>query len=250
MSKLDRIVIVGATSGIAEHCARLWIADKPAELILVGRDAARTEPVAADLRARSAASRITIVTGDFSTAVGISAIVDGIVAGGAVDTVLISHGLLLDQSVCENDLAAAEQQLLVNAVSPVLFAEAFAKHMARVNYGAIGIIGSVAGDRGRKSNYIYGAAKGLVSRYGEGMQHRFAGKGVRVTIIKPGPTDTPMTAELKAKGAKLASPHDVAKAIVTGMANGRTVVYAPGLWRIIMLVIRHIPAFVFNKLNI
>ncbi|MGL5734712.1 MAG: SDR family NAD(P)-dependent oxidoreductase [Beijerinckiaceae bacterium] len=248
--KLDRIVIVGATSLMAEHCARLWVADKPADVTLVGRDATRVENVAADLRARSALSTVRVVTGDFTSAGGIKAIVESIVADGAVDTVLIAHGILLDQSACEHDLLQADQQLQVNAISPVLFAEAFAQNMARVNYGRIGIIGSVAGDRGRKSNYIYGAAKGLVSRYAEGMQHRFAKSGVRVTIIKPGPTDTPMTAELKAKGARMASPEDVAKAIVSGMAKGKPVIYAPGIWRIIMLVIRHIPGFVFNRLNI
>ncbi|MGL4495011.1 MAG: SDR family NAD(P)-dependent oxidoreductase, partial [Beijerinckiaceae bacterium] len=185
--KLDRIVIVGATSLMAEHCARLWVADKPADVTLVGRDATRVENVAADLRARSALSTVRVVTGDFTSAGGIKAIVESIVADGAVDTVLIAHGILLDQSACEHDLMQADQQLQVNAISPVLFAEAFAQNMARVNYGRIGIIGSVAGDRGRKSNYIYGAAKGLVSRYAEGMQHRFAKSGVRVTIIKPGP---------------------------------------------------------------
>jgi decaprenylphospho-beta-D-erythro-pentofuranosid-2-ulose 2-reductase len=99
-------------------------------------------------------------------------------------------------------------------------AEAFAKHMARGDHGTLALVGSVAGDRGRKSNYVYGAAKGLVTRYAQGLQHRFAGTGVKVVLIKPGPTDTPMTAHLKVQGAKLATVEDVAHKIVEAIERG------------------------------
>ena len=118
------------------------------------------------------------------------------------------------------------------------------------NHGTIALIGSVAGDRGRKSNYVYGAAKGLVTRYAQGLQHRFAGSGVKVVLIKPGPTDTPMTAHLKGKGAKFAPVEGVAKQIVEGVEAGKQVIYAPGKWWLIMMVIRHLPNFVFNRLEI
>ena len=107
---------------------------------------------------------------------------------------LIAHGMLPEQSLCENDLLVCRDTLEVNAVSPALFAEAFAGHFAKAGRGTIAIIGSVAGDRGRKANYTYGACKGLVARYAEGLEHRFAGTGVSVVLIKPGPTDTPMAA--------------------------------------------------------
>jgi len=122
--------------------------------------------------------------------------------------------------------------------------------MAMANRGTIALIGSVAGDRGRKSNYVYGAAKGLVTRYAQGLQHRFAGSGVKVVLVKPGPTDTPMTAHLKGQGAKLAPVESVAGQIVDGIAAGKAVVYAPGKWWLVMMIIRHLPAFVFNKMNI
>ena len=122
--------------------------------------------------------------------------------------------------------------------------------MEKANHGTIALIGSVAGDRGRKSNYVYGAAKGLVTRYAQGLQHRFAGTGVKVVLIKPGPTDTPMTAHLKNTGAKLASVESVAKLIVDGVEVGKPVVYAPGKWWLIMMIIRHLPAIIFNKINI
>jgi short-subunit dehydrogenase len=132
----------------------------------------------------------------------------------------------------------------------VLFAEAFATSMQKANRGTLAIIGSVAGDRGRKSNYIYGAAKGLVSRYVQGMQHRFANTNVKIVLIKPGPTDTPMTTQLKQQGAKLASADQVASYIVNGILHGQTTIYAPPIWKLIMMIVRHIPAFLFNRLNI
>ena len=122
--------------------------------------------------------------------------------------------------------------------------------MVTANHGTVAVIGSVAGDRGRKKNYVYGAAKGLVTRYVQGLQHRLAGTNVKVVLIKPGPTDTPMTKLQKEQGVKLAPVEDVASAIVAGIEKGTAVVYTPKKWWLIMLVIRHLPAFIFNKLNI
>lgn len=250
MNNKKRIVIIGATSAIAEHCARLWVKDQPADLTLVGRDAQRIERVAADLRVRSPETDIWIVQAEFLDPEAIQTTVDSIVAQGNVDIVLIAHGSLPDQADCQDDLKACRQALEVNGVSPVLYAEAFAKQMAKANHGTIALIGSVAGDRGRKSNYVYGAAKGLVTRYAQGLQHRFARTGVKVVLIKPGPTDTPMTTHLKSKGAKLASVEGVAVSIIRAIDGGLAVAYVPGKWRIIMLAIKHIPANIFNKINI
>ncbi|KRB88954.1 SDR family NAD(P)-dependent oxidoreductase [Noviherbaspirillum sp. Root189] len=250
MKNKKRIVIIGATSAIAEHCARLWTERENVDLTLVGRDGTRIERVAADLRVRNSQSIVRTMSTRFDEPAAIQAAADSIVAAGAVDVVLIAHGSLPDQKVCESDLAACQNALEINAVSPVLFAEAFAGHMAKANQGTLIIIGSVAGDRGRKSNYVYGAAKGLVTRYAQGLQHRFAGTDIRVVLIKPGPTDTPMTAQLKSQGAKLASVEDVAMRIVKAADTGRAVAYVPGKWQLIMLVIKHLPSRIFNKLNI
>ena len=245
-----RIVIVGATSAMATHCARLWAQGQAQDFTLLGRDAERLERVAADLRARSSESRVTTVVADFALAANIATTVDGIVSAGPVDIVLIAHGSLGDQATSQQDLAHCQTELEVNGVSPVLFAEAFAGHMERAGRGTLALIGSVAGDRGRKSNYVYGAAKGMVTRYAQGLQHRFAGTQVKVVLIKPGPTDTPMTSQLKAGGAKMAPVEDVARGIVAAIESGRAVAYVPPIWRVIMMVIRHLPAFVFNRLNI
>jgi len=250
MNNKKRIVIIGATSAIAEHCARLWLEKQSADLTLVGRDMGRIERVATDLKVRSPESEIRIVQAHFLDPEAINATVENIVQSGDVDVVLIAHGSLPEQADCQDDLTECRETLDINGISPVLYAEAFAKQMAKANRGTIALIGSVAGDRGRKSNYVYGAAKGLVTRYAQGLQHRFAGTGVKVVLIKPGPTDTPMTAHLKGKGAKLASVESVAKQIVEGVDSGKPVIYAPGKWWLIMMIIRHLPAAIFNKMDI
>lgn len=248
----EKIVILGATSAIAEHCARLWVAEGVRELVLVGRDAERLQVVADDLgvRGRGRGLSVTIHLADFHDPARIQALVDEIVAAGLPDIVLVAHGALPDQLACQTDLRACRDALAINALSPVLFAEAFVGHMERAGRGTLALIGSVAGDRGRKSNYVYGAAKGVVSRYAEGLQHRLAASAVRVVLIKPGPTDTPMTAHLKSQGVALAPVEAVAACITLAIAKGRRVCHAPAKWQLIMLVIRHLPWFVFRKMDI
>lgn len=220
------------------------------EVVLVVRDTVKAEAIAADLRIRSPNTVVSVLTTPFLDAAAISAFAQKVSESACPDIVLIAHGSLPDQQGCQDDLNAAQQALELNAISPVLFAEAFATQLARVGKGTLAIIGSVAGDRGRKSNYVYGAAKGLVTRYAQGLQHRFAATKVQVILIKPGPTDTPMTAHLKGLGAKLASVSDVAQQIVIGIADGKPVIYAPGKWALIMMIVRHLPRVVFNKMDI
>jgi decaprenylphospho-beta-D-erythro-pentofuranosid-2-ulose 2-reductase len=247
---IQKIVIIGATSSMAGHCARTWLAESAKTLVLLGRDRNKTERVAQDLRVRNPQSRIALDTTDFMDPVQIQAWVDGVCKEGTPDVVLIAHGSLPDQKACQQDLTTARDVLELNGISPVLFAEAFANHMEKAGQGKLAIIGSVAGDRGRKSNYVYGSSKGLVTRYAQGLQHRLAGTGVRVILIKPGPTDTPMTSDLKSKGMKLANVGEVARSIVKGIERGQPTVYAPMKWSLIMMVIRHLPRFAFNKMDI
>lgn len=222
----------------------------PADLILVGRDLQKTEQVAADLRVRSPESLVESVQADFIDTQAIQSLIDQVASTQNLDIALIAHGSLPDQEHCQTDLTACQDALMINAVSPALFAEAIAGHMEKANQGSLAILGSVAGDRGRKSNYVYGSAKGLVTRYAQGLQHRLAKTRGKVTLIKPGPTDTPMTAHLKAKGMALAPVEEVAQAIVKAIDKGRPVAYVPAKWALIMMVIRHLPSFVFNKMDI
>ena len=247
---MKRFIIIGATSSIAEHCARLWIAEAPINLTLVGRDASRTKSIADDLKVRSPGSAITVVSGNLVEPESIQRLVNQILKDGNADCALIAHGSLADQSACQQDLALTAEELSINGISPVLFAEAIASSMVRAGHGTLGVIGSVAGDRGRKSNYVYGAGKGMITRYVQGLQHRLAGTEVAVILIKPGPTRTPMTAHLGDSGPSLADVAKVAATIVSGMEKRRSIVYAPRRWWLIMMIIRHLPRFIFNRMDI
>lgn len=247
-SPCGSIVIVGATSDIAKQCARLWVERGGADLFLVGRNEVRLERVAADLRVRNPGINIEVIASEALDPEAIQAVVNNVANRGEIKLAVIAHGSLPEQSRCQDELEICAEALQVNGVSTVLYAEAFAKRMARWGSGTIVLLGSVAGDRGRKSNYVYGAAKGLVTRYVEGLQHRFYNTGVRVILVKPGPTATSMTAHMT--GVRLAPVESVARQIVEGIDQGKSVVYAPKKWFIIMGVIRHLPAVVFNRLNI
>jgi len=245
-----KIAIFGATSGIAEHCARLW-AEQACHLVLIGRDQRKLSTVADDLRVRSPKSIIDIIVNDHANVDDVAQITHELWSKlDSVDIALIAQGLLSDQKICQQDLMECNKSLSVNAVIPLLICEALAQKMEAAQKGTIAIIGSVAGDRGRKSNYIYGASKGMVETYTQGMQHRFANSPVNVVLIKPGPTDTPMTAHLKNTSVKLANVSDVAKDIVKGIQQKRRVVYTPGKWQLIMTVVKFLPFAIFKKMDI
>lgn len=171
-------------------------ATRAVELILVARNVGLAESIAIELRARNGQAEISVETLDFLSTNGITAAVARWTAYAPVDMVLIAHGVLSPQQHCQEDIKQAQNSIDVNGVCPVFFAEAFAGAMSPTGRGTIGMIGSVAG-RGRKVNYVYGASKALIHSYAQGLQHRFAGFDVKVVLIKPGPTDTPMTAHFK-----------------------------------------------------
>jgi len=244
-----RIVIVGATSAIAQQCARLWAAQGASSFTLVGRDAGSLEVIARDLQIRSPEASTHTATCEFTDPVAVTELAGALAEQGPLDIVLIAHGSLPDQQACQSDLRVARDALLINGLSPAYFAEAFAGTMQDQTAGSLVVIGSVAGDRGRQSNYTYGAAKGLVERWVEGLDHRLADSGVTITLVKPGPTQTPMTAHM-AGHDKMAPVEQVAGDIVGAVEAGKRVIYTPRKWALIMWVIRNIPAAVFGKLKI
>lgn len=244
---MRRIAIVGGTSGIAVACARRWN-QGAVHFVLLGRSAERLEVVAQDLRVRNPVARVDVEVVSLVDASGIAAAVAGLLPGSDIDLALIAHGVLPDQATMSTDLDAAAAAFSVNATSPALFAEALAGRMERAGHGALVVLGSVAGDRGRKSNYTYGAAKSLLETYVRGLQHRLASSAVKVLLVKPGPTATPMTAHLEERG--LAAPTAVAEDIDRAVRAGSRTVYTPRRWRPIMGVIRALPDVVFDRLDI
>jgi decaprenylphospho-beta-D-erythro-pentofuranosid-2-ulose 2-reductase len=241
------IIILGALSAIAEATARLW-AEHHAHLLLAGRDAAKLDAVAADLRLRGA--EVEVFAADLAADQAWRAFPEMAKRLGQVDIVLLAYGTLGDQKRAEAELEEAERVLTANFTSAAGWCLAAAKLLEKQKHGTLAVIGSVAGDRGRASNYIYGAAKGGLAVLVQGIAHRLAKAGARAVLIKPGFVDTPMTAHIARKGPLWATPESVGKIIVRAAGQGssnRTAVYAPGFWRWIMLVIRAIPNSIFHR---
>ena len=240
-----RVVILGATSAIAQAAARIW-AGEGARLVLVARNAERLETIAADLKARGAA-QAEILVADCAEVEPTAELPRIIEILGGLDVVLLAYGILGDQAQLERDPAAAADLLRTNFVSAAAWCQAVATVLERQRSGALLVIGSVAGDRGRGSNYIYGASKAGLGVLVQGIAHRLAPTGGRAVLIKPGFVDTPMTADIARKGALWAKPEAVARTIVGSADRGGPVVYAPAFWRGIMLAVRSTPSAVFHK---
>jgi decaprenylphospho-beta-D-erythro-pentofuranosid-2-ulose 2-reductase len=245
---MRRLLIVGATSAIAEATAREF-AKRGDALCLVGRSTERLKALADDLKIRGASST-SLYTLDLRDVSAFGAMLDHATAAlGGLDGALIAHGTLSDQKECEQSVEKLIDELQVNAISVMSICTHLANRFAAQKHGVIAVISSVAGDRGRRSNYVYGSAKAAVTAFTSGLRQRLRGQGVSVVTIKPGFVDTPMTASFK-KGVLWASPTFVAKEIAAAMIRGTPLIYTPGFWRPIMWVIRSIPEFAFQRLSL
>ena len=247
---MKKILIVGATSSIASNCARLWVQSEAVHFILVGRDKNKLKKVSDDLITRNSKCKTELHVLDFIDSSSIIELSKNIQKKHVLDILLIAHGLLPNQNECQSDPSLAFDALMINGISPCILVEAFINKMIDNNHGSICVIGSVAGDRGRKSNYIYGSAKKMIEVYLDGLSHRIANTKIKVTIVKPGPTSTPMTEALKKEGASLASVSHVSRDIVKAIKNGKRVVYTPIKWSLIMIIVRNIPNLLIKKINI
>ena len=245
---MQKILIIGATSAIAEATARLW-AGRGDALFLVGRNAQRLEVIAADLRVRGAVSVNCFTMDACDNSRQATMLEAATVAMGGLDVALIAHGSLPDQKACETSVETMLREIDTNALSVIALATRLGQQFEVQGKGSLAVISSVAGDRGRQSNYVYGAAKGMVSLFLQGLRNRLSKKNVQVLTIKPGFVDTPMTAAFT-KGALWARPEAVARGIVKAVDKRRDEVYLPGFWRLIMLLIRHIPESLFKKLSL
>ncbi|CAK0767261.1 decaprenylphospho-beta-D-erythro-pentofuranosid-2-ulose 2-reductase [Gammaproteobacteria bacterium] len=244
---MKRILIIGATSAIAEATARYW-ANAGHRIYLMARNEERLRVIATDLKIRGA----TVVdmnlldANDFEhhTMVIDAAIkiMDGI------DIVLIAHGTLGDQKSCEQDFASALRELNTNAISVISLLTHLTNYFEIKKQGTIAVISSVAGDRGRQSNYVYGTAKGAVTIFLQGLRQRLHKSGVNVLTVKPGFVDTPMTKNFK-KGLLWASPEEIAQQIATAIEKKKNVVYTPKFWWLIMTIIKAIPESLFKNLH-
>ncbi|PCI42815.1 MAG: short-chain dehydrogenase [Moraxellaceae bacterium] len=244
---MAKILIFGATSAIAKSTARCF-AQRQDQLVLVARNASQLQVIGKDIAVRGAASVTTLISDLTQTDQHPELFRQATQAMGGLDTVLIAHGSLPDQAQCVNSFQDTLQALNVNCLSHLSLLTTAANQFETQKQGTIIAITSVAGDRGHKSNYVYGSAKAAVNAFLEGLRHRLHGSNVRVITVKPGFVDTPMTAEFE-KGMLWASPDQVGQGIVKAIDKQKEVVYLPGFWQWIMLLITLLPRTVFKRIN-
>lgn len=247
-SVMKKIVVLGATSGIALEVQR-QLAQRGCELLLVARSQERLAILQSDLSVRGAKQVITCAT-DLAYTQNHAAIYDYVHhAMPDFDTVLLAYGIMHDQKDAEASIDVLLEELQVNFVSATAILTLFAADLERRQTGCIAAITSVAGDRGRRSNYVYGSAKGALSLFLQGLRSRLHPAGVKVITIKPGPVQTPMTDHL-AKAARFAEPKLVARDIVRALeSRSPDVLYTPKIWRYVMTAVEHIPENLFKRLS-
>jgi decaprenylphospho-beta-D-erythro-pentofuranosid-2-ulose 2-reductase len=243
-----KILVLGATSGIAEATCRIW-ATQGASLFLVARNQAKLAAVAADLRTRGASYVDTAVADLDDTDKHPELLAHAVNSLTGMDIAYLAHGILGDQAEAEQDFNAAAQILYTNLMAPVSLLTWLANFCVQRHAGVLAVISSVAGDRGRKSNYLYGASKAGLSAFLAGLRNRVDREGVTVLTIKAGPTRTAMTVGMP-KSEKFADVDSVAESIVSAINKRKDVLYVPLQWQPIMFVIRNIPERLFKKLNL
>lgn len=242
------VVVLGATSAIA-HMATRRFAKTGAAFYLVGRDQAKLDTVAKDLVACGATS-VQVDAVDLGNLAAIDPLVGRIAKTCAkVDVVLLAHGILGEQAESEKSFARAEEVFRVNFLSVVAFLTPMAARLEAQGSGAIAVIGSVAGDRGRQSNYVYGSSKAALATFTDGLRNRLYKRGVHVVTIKPGFTSTPMTAHIK-QGPLYVSADVVGEGVFRAIERRTNIAYLPWFWCGIMTIIKAIPEFLFKRLSL
>ena len=243
---MKNLLILGATSGIAQAYINR-VANKFEKIVLVARDAQKLAQLSSHVATISKAT-VSVVESDLSASSRHEELISSVVSQmGSIDCALISYGQLTDQSRCIDDASYAMEQFNVNGTSTISLSLYLARQMTTQNSGTLAVIGSVAGDRGRRSNYCYGAAKSAVESFLAGLRSEIQQHNVHVLTIKPGFVDTPMTSNIK-KGALWASADKVASDIDLAIQKRKNLLYTPWFWRYIMLIIKSIPEFIFKKL--
>lgn len=243
--KSGTIAIIGATSGLGQSVAKQLAADN-IKLMLVARDASKLSNVAADLTARGA--DVTEVVADLGELEQHAKLLEQL---QEAHHFFIFHSTLTDQPEAEKDWVVAEESLNINLLSPLSLMHGIANRLEQQRRGSMVVVSSVAGDRGRGSNYWYGTAKGALSIHCQGLRNRLAKSGVNLLTVKPGFIDTAMTAHLPKKPAPLwATPDQVAGLIIKSWVKNKNEIYTPGFWRVIMWIIKSIPETIFKRLSL
>ncbi|MGH8321943.1 MAG: SDR family oxidoreductase [Gammaproteobacteria bacterium] len=245
---MHKVLIIGATSAIADATARLFAAQGD-ELFLVARNPVRLEAIKQDLEVRGA-NKVETAVLDINDLAEHETLLDAAWSAlHEVDVALVAHGTLPDQKACQASAPLTVKEFNTNATSTIALLTLVASRLETQKKGTLVVISSVAGDRGRASNYVYGAAKAALTAFASGLRQRLFRSGINVITIKPGFVDTPMTVDFK-KGLLWAQPETIANGIFKAINKGRSVVYLPWFWRLVMLIIQHIPEPLFKRIKI
>ncbi|MCB2211569.1 SDR family NAD(P)-dependent oxidoreductase [bacterium] len=241
-------IIAGATGGLGSAIAR-ELADHGCSLSVLATEKSREvlEQNARDLGIRSGEEVKTKVFDALKTD-DWSALIDEMRPNPKEPFgVIWAAGVLSPQKDLQNDLTRAQHDHQLNYVAAMQFLEAAVAQMKPLDEGHVVALGSPAGDRGRRSNYFYGASKAALHTYIEGLQHRLATSAIRVTLVKPGPTRTRMTAGIQKP--LMSDPKQQAKRIVQAIRDGKPLIYTPPIWWPVMCIVRHLPRFIFYRLD-
>lgn len=243
-----KMLVLGATSAIAMATARIY-AERGSALYLVARNEEKLAVVAADLQVRGASAVHTCVMDLDETEHHAAMLAEAAEKLQGIDIALVAHGVLGDQAAAEAEYGVAERVLRTNLLGPISLITWLANYFVEQKRGTLAVISSVAGDRGRKLNYVYGTSKAGLSTFLQGVRNRVDRLGIKVITIKPGFVATPMTVHLQG-GILFATPETVGRGIAKAIDHRRDVVYVPGYWRLIMGLIKLVPETVFKRLNV
>jgi short-subunit dehydrogenase len=245
---MTSIAIFGATSTLAQSIAEQYVS-ADSSLILVGRSAGKLLAVANHLTSLNSKMAVETISADFENLTELREAVEKIFAGPqAPSMAIICHGVLLSNSECLSDEKAFMSNVTVNFTSTAFLAEKLGTALANKGGGKLVVVSSVAGDRGRQSNFCYGATKAAVSAYLDGLRAALSSKNVSVLEVKPGVMDSAMTAHLP-KSPLMASPEKVAGDIIQAINRGKRRIYTPWFWKIIMTGLKMLPDVVWNKVK-
>jgi len=242
-----KILVIGGTSTIANSCCEIWAKDRN-EIFLVARNQRELEKVGKNLELLGATIYSKAI--DFDNHTNILELFDEVIAQlKSVDIILICFGLLPNQEECENDLNILSQEININAFATLTFANISAKILEQQGKGTLAIVSSVAGDRGRSSNYVYGSCKAMVSSFSSGLRQKFSNSNINVLTIKPGFVKTKMTENID-KNFLWVESSIVAKDITKAIRTKKSILYTPRFWRLIMLIIKIIPESLYKRLSL
>jgi decaprenylphospho-beta-D-erythro-pentofuranosid-2-ulose 2-reductase len=246
---MKKIMIFGAASAIAQETAKCFARDTW-DLYLVDIKKERCQVVKDDILTKAGYAKIEVDELDANDFGKHEELIQRAINSlGGIDAVLIAHGTLPNQEAIQNNPEQILKEYSTNCLSVISLSTVATNYFEKQGSGTLAVISSVAGDRGRQSNYIYGSAKGAVSLFLQGLRNRLNKKGIKIITIKPGMVDTPMTAGMP-KGPLFSQPSVIGEGIYKAMISGKDIAYLPKFWWLVMWVIKHIPETIFKKLSL